>query len=159
MAQNSAQPAPSVKVLWGLVEYTKDGVSEPRSKGVLPDAPKAEPLVVESPKAEPAKIEKPVAEVLAEPKAMTAKAETPKAELKPNEPAIAIQVDTSNYRHFQREWCGNEVVNSLTRGGGWISVVGADAGSRFRHRGGVFRRSRRHANAVRPWCQTKRVRL
>ncbi|WP_167626460.1 MULTISPECIES: aminopeptidase P family N-terminal domain-containing protein [Mesorhizobium] len=69
------------------------------------------------------------------------------------------QMDTSNYRHFQREWCGNEVANNLTRGGGWISVVGADAGCRFRHRGGVFRRSRRHANAVRPWCQTKRVRL
>jgi len=45
-------------------------------------------------------------------------------------------------------------------GTGWIaaravvSIVADDASRRFRRRGAVFDRLRRHAGAVRPWCQT-----
>ena len=73
--------------------------------------------------------------------------------------AIGHKVDTSIYRRFDTRQGRFKGGNGVIAARAVVSIVADDASRRFWRRGVVFGRPCRHAGAVRPWCQTKRVRL
>lgn len=69
------------------------------------------------------------------------------------------KLDTSNYPHIAARQGRDVVSRDLKATAVIISDAEGDAGSDFGARGGAFRHLRHLAGAVRPCCQTKRVKL
>lgn len=77
LAQVNAQPGTSVKVLWGLVEYTKDGGSALSPNEDHKEDSPVPPLALTSPKAVPTKGEPPESVTIGDPGQVAPKVESP----------------------------------------------------------------------------------